>query len=258
MEIDLDQAARYGLPSYRWGSGQERRMALIKRWAPLDGTRVLDVGCGLGLYLHRIQSAGATAVGVDLNQEHLREADLAHSARADAQVLPFSEGAFDVVILNEILEHVKDDGLAVAEAIRVMREGGRLLIFAPNRLYPFETHGVWWRGRYRFGNYFLVGYLPNAIRQRLAPHVRAYTRYGLRKLFDALPSRILVHERIFAGYDRIALRRPGLARLLRSLSYPLERTPLQIFGLSHFLVAEKQALPPQPESSSIPPGPSAA
>ncbi len=254
----MDQAARYGLPSYRWGSGQERRLALMTRWAPLDGARVLDVGCGLGLYLHHIQPSASLAVGVDVNMDHLRGATLEHSARANAQALPFSDGAFEVVILNEVLEHVGDDRLAATEAVRVLRNGGRLVIFAPNRLYPFETHGIWWAGRYRFGNYLLVGYLPDAIRQRLAPHVRAYTGSGLRKLLSSLPVKVLVHRRIFPGYDRIAARNTGLARLLRALTYPLERTPLEIFGLSHFVVAEKTALPPQSESSSIALGPSAS
>lgn len=45
---ELEQAARRGNPSFVWRAGQERRLALVRRYAPLEGRRVLDVGCGLG------------------------------------------------------------------------------------------------------------------------------------------------------------------------------------------------------------------
>jgi hypothetical protein len=123
--------------------------------------------------------------------------------------------------------------------VRAVRPGGRILIFVPNRLYPFETHGVFWRGKYRFGNIPLVNWLPAVLRDRLAPHVRAYTASGLCRLFDGHPVRIIHHAVVFPGYDNIVARKPGLGRLLRTVTYALERTPLRAFGLSHLLVVEK-------------------
>jgi hypothetical protein len=124
--------------------------------------------------------------------------------------------------------------------VRVTRPGGRIVVFVPNRLYPFETHGVFWRGRYRFGNAPLVNWLPTPLRDRLAPHVRAYTSRSLRRLFDGLPARIVHHTQIFPGYDNVVARRPILGQALRAFTYALERTPLRAFGLSHLLVAEKE------------------
>ena len=46
-----DKAIRLGHPSYVWGFGQERRLDLIRRYATLEGRRILDVGCGLGTYV---------------------------------------------------------------------------------------------------------------------------------------------------------------------------------------------------------------
>jgi hypothetical protein len=114
-----------------------------------------------------------------------------------------------------------------------------LVLFCPNRLYPFETHGHYWRGDYHFGNTPLINYLPDRLRDRLAPHVRAYTASDLRALFAGLPVRIITHTQIYPGYDKIVARRPALGRLLRWGTYRLEHTPLRAFGLSHFLVAEK-------------------
>jgi hypothetical protein len=120
-----------------------------------------------------------------------------------------------------------------------LRPGGRAIVFCPNRLYPFETHGHYWRGQYHFGNTPLINWLPDAARNRLAPHVRAYSRAGLRALFDGTPARIVHHSVVFPGYDNIVRRRPELGALLQRVTYRLERSPLRWFGLSHFLVVER-------------------
>lgn len=236
-----DRAIVLGHPSYVWREGQERRLGLIRQFVSLEGARILDVGCGLGLYARRLRELGSEVYGVDIDPERVREASksLPNIEEASAESLPYPEGFFDVVLSHEVLEHVPDDVAATREAYRVLRRGGHLVVFAPNRLYPFETHGIYWCGKYRFGNIPLVNYLPDTWRDRLCPHVRAYTRRGLRQLLDGLHGRVVVHRRIFAGYDSIAVRKPRLARLLRRLTYPLEGTPLQVLGLSHFLVYEK-------------------
>jgi hypothetical protein len=115
-----------------------------------------------------------------------------------------------------------------------------LVLFVPNRGYPFETHGVYWRGRYRFGNIPLVNYLPRPWRDRLAPHVRAYRAAEVARLFQGLPVTVLDRRLLFGGYDNLIARWPGPGRLLRGLLQTLERTPLRLFGLSHMWVVEKK------------------
>jgi SAM-dependent methyltransferase len=236
-----DKAIILGHPSYVWGYGQERRLALIRRYAPLENRTILDVGCGLGMYVRAFRRFSQDVLGVDIDADKLIEAhqELPNLYAATAESLPFPAGAFGVVLSHEVIEHVTDDRQAVAEAVRILRPGGRLVIFAPNRLYPFETHGAYWGGRYHFGNIPLVSYLPNRWRQRFAPHVRAYTRRGLRRLLAGLPVRVVVHTQIYPGYDKISGRRPILSQLLRTVTYLLENTPLRAFGLSHLLVVEK-------------------
>lgn len=242
-----DKAIKLGHPSYVWRFGQERRLELIDRHAPMEGRTILDAGCGIGTYVRAFRRFSPHVHGVDLDAEKAAEAarELPHIVQASAEELPYPAGSFDVVLSHEVIEHVGDDRRAVADAVRALRSpgagvpGGRLVIFAPNRLYPFETHGVYWRGRYHFGNVPLVNYLPDRWRNRFCPHVRVYTRRDLRRLLAGLPVKIVVHTQVFPGYDKIVRRHRRLGALLRRITYFLESTPLRALGLSHLLVVEK-------------------
>lgn len=240
--ISPEKAAQRGVPSLVWGPGQARRLTLMRQFARLEDARVLVDGCGVGMYVEALRAFTPEVHGLDIEEAYLREAQ-ARGLRllvvAAAEALPYPDNTFDVVLSHEVIEHVADDRRAVAEMVRVLRPGGRILLFCPNRWFPFETHGHYWRGRYHFGNTPLINYLPDPLRNRLAPHVRAYSGRAMRRLFAGLPVRILYHTRIFPAFDRIERRYPGVGRLLRRLADLLERTPLNRLGLSHFMVVEK-------------------
>jgi hypothetical protein len=123
--------------------------------------------------------------------------------------------------------------------VRVLRPGGRIVLFVPNRGYPFETHGIYWKGSYRFGNMPIVNYLPRRWRDKLAPHVRIYSRSDLEKLFDNLPIKITKRTVIFGAYDNIIARFGAFGIFLRGILQFLEKSPLKGLGLSHFWVVEK-------------------
>jgi SAM-dependent methyltransferase len=154
-------------------------------------------------------------------------------------MLPLPSASFDFILSHEVLEHVQDDRASIEEMVRILRSGGRMAIFVPNRGYPFETHGIYWRGRYHFGNIPLVNYLPRRMRNRLAPHVRVYSAKELENLFSGLPVRIEQRQIIFGAYDNIIARWPKLGRLMRGILQDLENSPARVFGLSHFWVVEK-------------------
>ena len=237
-----DKAAARGEPGYVWRSGQDRRLAMIREWSDLGG-RILDNGAGLGTYLEACGRVNPDSLRIGLEIEFDRAVEAL--ARADGIVLgvgerlPFADDTFDLILSNEVIEHVADDREYAAEMIRVARPGGRIIVFAPNRWYPVEQHGIYWRGDYHFGNKPLVNYLPDPLRNRLAPHVRTYSAGALRGLFRDLPLRELYHGRIFGGYDNIARRSPRLGGALRRALYAAEHTPFAALGLSHFLVLEK-------------------
>ncbi|MEZ4595900.1 MAG: class I SAM-dependent methyltransferase [Chloroflexota bacterium] len=239
-----------GRPSYSWRFGQDRRLAMVEQWVALEGARILDVGCGIGTYVRRFRAFSDEVYGVEVEEERVREAslELPHIQVARGEALPFPDGHFDLVFSNEVIEHVDDDRRTIEEAVRVTRVGGHIVTFAPNRLYPFETHGAYLGGRYVFGNVPLVNWLPDPVRDRLAPHVRAYTRHGIRALFAGLPVRVVHHGVIYPGFDNMTSRHETVGPLLRRMLYAAERTPLQAFGLSHFLVVRKVATSRAPRS----------
>lgn len=240
---DMQKAAQCGEPSYIWRAGQERRLAMILEAAGdrIQG-RVLENGCGVGTYVQKLAPHAGRVVGLEFDYERANRAGggSAPIVNAAGERLPFAGNVFDLIVSHEVLEHVQDDHAAVREMVDTLCPGGRLVLFVPNRGYPFETHGIYWRGKYRFGNKPLVNYLPRRVRDRLAPHVRVYTRHGLERLFAGMPVIIVDRKIIFGAYDNVIARYPRLGRLLRAFLHRLERTPLRIFGLSHFYVIEKQ------------------
>ncbi len=240
MSAHSDKAALRGEPGYVWRSGQERRLGMMREWADLHG-RVLDNGCGLGTYLQALAPYSNERYGLEIEHERAIKALGTANGVVEGvgEDLPFADGSFDLVFSNEVIEHVRDDAAYAAEMARVTRAGGRILLFCPNRWYPVEQHGIYWNGRYKFGNIPLVNYLPARLRNRLAPHVRAYSKGALLKVFEGLPVRVIHHERIFGGYDNISYRWPRAGQMLKKTLYALELTPFAALGISHLLVLEK-------------------
>lgn len=97
-----------------------------------DGT-VLDIGCGDGLFLKMLKEKGITGEGLDVSPEAVaqcKRAGLAASVYSVDEPLPFPDGAFDTVVLLDVLEHVYFPERLLAEAARVARKS--VIISVPN------------------------------------------------------------------------------------------------------------------------------
>ena len=89
-----------GNPSFVWRFGQDRRLNLIRHYAPLEGARILDIGCGLGVYVRKFREFSDRVSGIDIDAKRLHEGarttpGLMLSA---SETLPFRDAAFDVVV----------------------------------------------------------------------------------------------------------------------------------------------------------------
>jgi len=241
-ERDMHKAALRGEPSYVWRAGQERRLEMIVKAAGerIQG-RVLENGCGVGMYVEHLTPYCGQIVGLEYDFDRAAEAGTRspNILNAAGEFIPLPSGTLDLILSHEVLEHVQDDAQAVQEMIRVLKVGGRAVVYVPNRGYPFETHGIYWRGKYKFGNIPLINYLPRVWRNKLAPHVRVYSKRELGKLFEGLPVIFVEQTVIFGAYDNIIARFGTFGKVLRGILQFWEKTPLKVFGLSHFWVIEK-------------------
>ena len=241
-ERDMQKAALRGEPSYVWRDGQQRRLEMIVKAAEnrVKGT-ILENGCGVGMYVEKLSGLGSRVIGLEYDLERAVEARIKSDRiiNAAGEFIPLPSSTFDLILSHEVIEHVQDDRAAIREMIRLLKHGGRAVIFCPNLGYPYETHGVFWKGKYFFGNKLFVNYLPRTLRNKLAPHVRVYSKQDMQKLFEGLPVKFIERTIIFGAYDNIIARFGVMGKFLRAILQFLEATPLRWFGLSHFWVVEK-------------------
>ena len=195
-----------GLPSFVFGPGQEKRLALVKRYFDFKDKDVLDVGCGVGEYFQKFQELGARVWGVDVEPENVAQARklIKNVSLAPAENLPFPKETFDMVFLHEVLEHVQDDRKALEEAARVLRPGGKVIIFVPNRLYPFETHGFYLGKKFIHKNAPLINWLPMKLRNKIAAKARVYTVKKIKSLLRSDPQERDLEIRALAETQRPA------------------------------------------------------
>ena len=99
--------------------------------------RILDVGCGTGANLMLLSEFGE-AEGVDISPDALafcRERGLDRVRLGAAESLPFAAGEFDLVTALDVVEHLDDDLAGLREMHRVLRPGGRILLFVPTFMF---------------------------------------------------------------------------------------------------------------------------
>ncbi len=111
-----------------------RLVAVIEGLLPLDGRRVLDLGCGKGRFGRALAERGAGVVGLDLSAAMLRDAHGLERVRGSIRRLPFADGAFDRVVAIETLQHLPPESWdqILAEIHRVLVPGGVLVVVDRN------------------------------------------------------------------------------------------------------------------------------
>ena len=113
-----------------------------RRYGPLRGQHIVDLGCGPGFYTRALRERGAEVVPVDNDAEELALAgDPPEGAViADATKLPFEDGSVQGVLCSNMLEHTADAEAVVAEIARVLRPGGWAYVSWTNWYSPWGGH----------------------------------------------------------------------------------------------------------------------
>ncbi|MCC6847853.1 MAG: methyltransferase domain-containing protein [Deltaproteobacteria bacterium] len=155
--------------SHWWFAGKRLLMRrLLGERLGRPGLRILDVGCGAGATAADF-SVNGWVCACDRSLHALRfvgKRGIATRVAADAGGLPFRDGAFDIVLAFDVLEHVADDARFLRELARVLAPGGALAIHVP--AWP----SLWSR------------------HDEVLEHKRRYTRRSLKALLAASPLRI--------------------------------------------------------------------
>ena len=146
---------------------------------------ILDAGCGTGLLDHELKEKGigARVVGFDSSPDAVRFSQQRGNETIEGSLekLPFMDNLFDAVLLLDVIEHVFDERIILAEMHRVLKKNGLLIIFAP-------AFRLWWSRQ-----------------DELLGHYRRYRISDLRKLFDSGEWSVLD-----AGYFNFCLALPIL------------------------------------------------
>jgi SAM-dependent methyltransferase len=127
--------------SHWWHIGRRRILATfvenICREVTDRRARILDVGCGTGANLLMLSKYG-DAEGVDVSEDALafcRERGLDKVKLGAAEQLPYDDATFDLVTAFDVVEHIDDDLAGLKEMRRVLRPGGRVLLFVPTFMF---------------------------------------------------------------------------------------------------------------------------
>jgi SAM-dependent methyltransferase len=157
----------------------DRRARLfVEKGGLRPGVRVLELGCGTGVFLGRVAACGASITGIDLSPDLLAQARTRMAAaanvrlvRGNAEQMPFPDRSFEAVYGSSILHHL-DLERSLAEVLRVLQPGGRLVFAEPNILNP----------------QVLVMFRVDAVKERfgVSPDEMAFSRFRVRKVLRRL------------------------------------------------------------------------
>ncbi len=253
--------AHLGKPGSVFSMGFARRLDILEQQIDFKNKVILDLGCGEGVWLREFAKItnpknvyGSeydgdqvemlitlinSATEEDRKNDKLLQIPSDNIRHCPGEALDFKDGFFDIVFQNEVLEHVQDDLQTLKESFRVLEFDGVLVLFTPNRGWPFETHGMFLNGKYYWGNIPLLPWMPKFIYKRFAPHVRNYSNREIKRLVKEAGGEIIYHKHIFPGFDGLTRRFGIVGKLIQKFFHLIEKTPLHFFGISHLVIAKK-------------------
>lgn len=222
------------------------RHELSRPFLPGGGGRMLDFGCGNGANTVLFADEFTAIDGVDVEAERVDEATAAAAGLGidnityqtyDGDVLPFDDETFDHLTSYEVLEHTRDDAASVAEIRRVLRPGAAITISVPNKWYLMETHGFDLPPRWmKWNRVPLLSWLPTSVHERYA-QARIYSKRRIVALLEQGGFEVLAHDYIMPPFDKV--QRPLVKRSLDRTFTAVERSPLRVVGVAHFIAARK-------------------
>ena len=183
------------------------QVEVLKRHLPLQNARVLDIGCGGGLFLSLLKEQGADVLGIELSDSRAQYAKTRHGLEIHKRPIEDDfwrrdrAGRFEAVTLWDVIEHVNYPFQTVQSAADILKPGGFLLIDTPCRDSFYHRFGEFTykatRGKY-------PTFLNAMYSSHLFGHKQIFATWELKELFES------------AGLEVIELRK------FHELSFPYE------------------------------------
>lgn len=225
-----------------------RRDMLLRLLKGFDKkSRILDIGCANGVFLNILRRNEFEGLhGIDISEravDYCRRSGLSNVFLMDGARPDFPNEYFDIIIASDVLEHIREDGRALLEWVRILKKGGTLVIFVPAFTYLWSAHDMinhHWR---RYSRSELVSDLGKA---QLRITRASYWNCAL--FFPALILRTLQRFRfsnedtsrtVAQSYRLNLFANPIFTNLLRIENRILTKINFP-FGLSVFAVAKKK------------------
>lgn len=231
-----------------------KRIKLIQQYDSMQGKVILDCGCGTGQYVSALLTLGVDVYGIECSADKVMAFRQSHPEMAarisigSIEQMNFADDCFDAILVNEVLEHVTNEARALEEIRRVLKPLGLCFIFSPNRLYPFETHGVTLKiGQKPLPHFFpLIPYVPIKLGNLMFDYrARNYWPHEMRKLLRRHDFAIIHTGYVWQTFENISGHQPSFIvktrPALRKIALLLEHMPvIRAFGVSQFLVVSKR------------------
>jgi len=210
-------------------------VALLSRAMAFKDAKIVELGCGDGSLVVEVANAlGIRDVyGVDIDEVALKKAEdrgvKVFKVDLNSDPLPFKDGFFDVVLMEEVIEHLINPDNAIREAHRVLKAGGAFLLSTPNlawwvnRLVLLFGYQPYWS---EVSTIYNVGKLGRDHRLPLSGHLRLYTHRALKQLlelhgFKVIASKGITYSNlppVLRHLDSLVSKMPSLAQIIMVLA----------------------------------------
>lgn len=218
--------------------------SLVKELRLPSHAAILEVGCSSGTLLLQLQQDGYNNLtGIDVSEKAIalgRKRDLKQISVMDGTQLSFPDAAFDLVIASDVLEHIADEAKAMKEWARVLKPGGKMIVFVPAFQHLWSNHDI---ANHHCRRYTKTQLKAIVLSAGLQVRRASYWNFGLyfptwlvRKVQNLLTSAT-------TGKHDNLLQMPTIANSALTEFLKLENTLLEQvnfpFGVSVFVIAHK-------------------
>lgn len=220
----------------------QNQAGIIAEHIPLPSARILDIGCGGGLFLSLLQQQGAQVTGIELSDSRAQYAQTRHRLNINKHPIEHEfwqkgyAAHFDAVTLWDVIEHVNYPRQTLQSAAAVLKEGGLLLIDTPCRDSFYHRFGEFTyrltRGRY-------PTFLNAMYSSHLFGHKQIFSTAEMRKLFESVGLEVIdlrkFHELSFP-YD-FYLKKLFKSHRVVNLLLPAIKIFFRIFKIQNKMLA---------------------